>query len=160
MTMLIIDLLFTYIATVAFGVLLNLPHRALNMAGLIGTLSFLAYKLLMMAHSGLVTANLVGAVLIGVLSMQAAKWLKMPVIIFNIPALVPFVPGGQAYQMVKNFALADNTVAFSFLFQVIEIAGAIAFGFLLAELFIRLQQKLLDWLASRRKASDRDIKRY
>ncbi|WP_369473004.1 threonine/serine exporter family protein [Secundilactobacillus kimchicus] len=112
--MLIIDLLFTYIATVAFGVLLNLPHRALNMAGLIGTLSFLAYKLLMMAHSGLVTANLVGAVLIGVLSMQAAKWLKMPVIIFNIPALVPFVPGGQAYQMVKNFALADNTVAFSF----------------------------------------------
>ncbi|WP_369404079.1 threonine/serine exporter family protein [Secundilactobacillus similis] len=71
----------------------------------------MAYLLCLQAGAGIAIANLIGALLIGVLSMQAARWLKMPVINFNIPSMVPFVPGGQAYQMVKNFALGDNAEA-------------------------------------------------
>lgn len=74
----------------------------MNTSGWIGLLSFLAYKLYLMAGGGIVGGNFLGALLIGILSMQAARWLKMPVINFNIPSLVPFVPGGQAYQMVKK----------------------------------------------------------
>ncbi|WP_439646467.1 threonine/serine exporter family protein [Secundilactobacillus collinoides] len=105
MLTLIIDLVLTYISTVAFGIILNIPRRALNTSGWIGLLSFLAYKLYLMAGGGIVGGNFLGALLIGILSMQAARWLKMPVINFNIPSLVPFVPGGQAYQMVKKLCL-------------------------------------------------------
>lgn len=59
------------------------------------------------------------------------------------------MPGGQAYQMVKNFALGNNSLALSYLLQVVVIAGAIAFGFLLAELFNRLQARLMLKLSSR-----------
>ena len=62
----------------------------------------------------------------------------MPAIIFNIPSLVSFVPGSQAYQMVRNFALGNYREAVSFTLQVIMITGAIALGFLLAELLNRL----------------------
>ena len=58
----------------------------------------------------------------------------MPTILFNIPSLVPLVPGGQAYQAVRYFALNDNTVALRYVVQVAMIAGAIAMGFFLAEL--------------------------
>jgi len=63
-------------------------------------------------------------------------------ILFNIPAIVPLVPGGQAYQMVKNFALGQNDTAFNYLLQVVMISGAIAFGFLLSELVNRVQQRV------------------
>lgn len=145
----LLDLIFTYIATVTFGILINVPRRGLNVGGLIGTLSFLAYKLCLLIHVGIGPANLVGAMLIGVLSMQAARIKKMPVINFNIPSMVPFVPGGQAYQMVKNFVLGNNQVALNYLLQVAVIAGAIAFGFLLAELFNRLQARLMLSISSR-----------
>jgi Uncharacterized conserved protein len=105
MLKLITDLILTYIGTVTFGVLMNVPRRSLNLGGWIGTVSFLAYRLCMAANLGIAVANLLGTLIIGILSMQAARYKRMPVINFNIPALVPFVPGGQAYQMIKNFAL-------------------------------------------------------
>ncbi|GAW99288.1 threonine/serine exporter family protein [Secundilactobacillus mixtipabuli] len=146
---LLIELGLTYIATITFGVLLNVPRTSLNIGGWIGVLSFLAYRLCMMADMGIAIANLVGALVIGILSMQAARYKKMPVINFNIPALVPFVPGGQAYQMIKNFALGDVSTAISFLLQVTIIAGSIAFGLLLAEMVNRLQSKLMVIFSSR-----------
>lgn len=146
---LIIDLILTYVGTVTFGVLINVPRRGLNLGGWIGALSFLAYRLCLMANLGIAFANLFGALIIGILSMQAARYKRMPVINFNIPAMVPFVPGGQAYQMIKNFALGNVSEAISFLLQVAVIAGSIAFGFLLAEMVNRVQARLMVRFSSR-----------
>lgn len=137
----IIEVAGTYVATIAFGILLNIPRRALNMGGWIGVLGYLVYRFTVLWGGGYVIGNLLGAVLIGVASLQAARWKKMPMILFNIPALVPLVPGGQAYEMIKNFALGQNNLALSFLLQVVMISGAIAFGFLLSELVNRLRQR-------------------
>ncbi|WP_143461804.1 threonine/serine exporter family protein [Levilactobacillus enshiensis] len=132
----------TYVATLAFGILINIPRRALNVGGWIGVLGYLLYRFTVLGGGGYVVGNLLGAVAIGVASLQAAKFKKMPMILFNIPAIVPLVPGGQAYQMVKNFALGQNSTAFSYLLQVVMISGAIAFGFLLSELVNRVQQRV------------------
>ncbi|WP_203640857.1 threonine/serine exporter family protein [Levilactobacillus andaensis] len=132
----------TYVATLAFGILINIPRRALNVGGWIGVLGYLLYRFTVLGGGGYVVGNLLGAVAIGVASLQAAKFKKMPMILFNIPAIVPLVPGGQAYQMVKNFALGQNNTAFNYLLQVVMISGAIAFGFLLSELVNRVQQRV------------------
>lgn len=132
-----------YVATIAFGILLNIPRRALNLGGWIGVLGYFIYQLTIVFGGGYVVGNLLGAVAIGVASLQAARLKRMPMILFNIPALVPLVPGGQAYEMIKNFALGQNDTAFTFLLQVVMISGAIAFGFLLSELVNRL--RLRDW---------------
>jgi len=139
----VIEVVGTYVATIAFGILINIPRRALNFGGWIGVLGYLLYRFTVLAGGGYVIGNLLGAVAIGVASLQAARLKKMPMILFNIPALVPLVPGGQAYQMIKNFALGHNDTAVSFLLQVVMISGAIGFGFLLSELVNRVQQRLL-----------------
>ncbi|PWF99997.1 threonine/serine exporter family protein [Levilactobacillus bambusae] len=139
----LISIVATYAATVSFGILINIPRRALNVSGLIGVLAWVIYSGIVQIGGGSVTGNLIGAFVIGVASMQAARHKKMPVIIFTIPSLVPFVPGGQAYQMIKNFALGNPAVAADYLLQVVMIAGALAFGFVLSELANSLQRRYL-----------------
>lgn len=64
-----------------------------------------------------------------------AKYKKLPITIFNVPGIVPLVPGGLAYQAVRNFVLGDYTEAIGFSVQVTVVAGAIAAGLMLSEVF-------------------------
>jgi len=132
------QLVLAYIAVLGFGLIINIPRRALNIAGWIGTLTWAAYLIVQGFNGGVVLGSFIGSVGIGVLSNLAAHYKKMPSIIFNIPSLVSFVPGSQAYQMVRNFALGNYVTAVGFTLQVVMITGAIAIGFLVAELFNRL----------------------
>lgn len=143
-----IEIFFAFIATVGFGIIINIPHRALVVAGLIGTVAWLVYWLFFNLQLGLALSNLTASVAIGLLSDVAARRMKMPMLIFNIPSLVPLVPGGQAYQMVRNIALGDAAQGMRFLTEVIEITGSIAIGFLLAELLNKLWKKIMPKKAS------------
>ncbi|KRM90511.1 threonine/serine exporter family protein [Fructilactobacillus florum] len=152
----ILVLIEVYIATVGFAVLINVSPRALNLSGLVGTagyVSYLGYQALI--SDNYVAENLVGAFTIGIVGMLAARYKKMPVIVFNIPALVPLVPGGQAYQVMKYIALRQPHVAFSYVMQVVMIAGALAMGFLLAELFIQAGDVVHRWFSTWRATSYR-----
>ena len=66
-------------------------------------------------HVGLALSNLSAAILIGILAMMAAKVQHQPMILYNVPALVPFVPGGQAYKVVRYFVLGDYGLSLSYL---------------------------------------------
>lgn len=132
------QLALAYVAVLGFGLIINIPRRALNVAGWIGTLTWGCYLIVQSFDGGVVLGSLIGSIGIGVLGNLAAHYKKMPSIIFNIPSLVSFVPGSQAYQMVRNFAVGRYLTAVGFMLQVVMITGAIALGFLLAELINRL----------------------
>ncbi|AMV68693.1 Integral membrane protein [Pediococcus damnosus] len=138
----IIKIFFAFIATIGFGIIINIPHRALVVAGLIGVVAWLIYWGLFSLDLGLALSNLVAAVAIGILSDVSARKMKMPMLIFNIPSLVPLVPEGQAYQMIRTLALGETAQGVHFLTQVIEITGSIAIGFLIAELLNKLWKNL------------------
>ena len=133
----IFQLIMAYVATICFGIIMNIPHQAFNVAGLIGAGSWGVYLVLSHLGVGIAFGNLVAAFLISVASLYAAKYKKMPMMIFNIPSLVSFGPGGQSYQMVRNFAIGHTQTAWSFCVQVIVIAGALAMGFVLGEMYHR-----------------------
>lgn len=127
---LILEFILADVATICFGILMNIPRRAYLPGGIIGGIVWILYILMYYhLHLGLAMSNLIAAVAISILSLMAARRMRMPMIIFNVPALVSFVPGGQAYQVVRNFVLGHNDIAFSYLYQVIVIAGAITLGF-------------------------------
>lgn len=130
------------IATIGFGIIINIPHRALIAAGLIGGVSWTIYWVMLQVHLGLALSALTATTVIALLSLFAARRMKMPMIIFNIPGIVPLVPGGQAYQMIRNFALSNNDMAIHFMMEVGEIAGSIGIGFVMAEFIDRLQRKI------------------
>nr|WP_054757712.1 threonine/serine exporter family protein [Liquorilactobacillus satsumensis] len=134
----------SYLATLGFGIILNIPHRALNSCGWVGgVLGWMAYLFAWHLHAGTMLSNVTGgALVIGLSSMVMARRLKMPMILFNIPSLVPLVPGGQAYKAVRSFAAGNDLGAIDYLVQVTMIAGSIAMGFFISELVARAYFRL------------------
>lgn len=127
---LILEFCLADVATMCFGVLMNIPRKAYLPGGLIGGMVWLLYVIMYYhLHLGLAMSNLIAAIAISILSLMAARRCRMPMIIFNVPALVSFVPGGQAYQTVRNFVVGHNATGYIYLSQVIVIAGAITLGF-------------------------------
>ena len=59
----------------------------------------------------------------------------MPVTIFNIPGIVPLVPGSLAYQAVRNIVIGNYEKGAYFTVQAVMIAGAIALGLVASEVF-------------------------
>ena len=106
---LLINILFSYLSSVGFGVLLNIPRKALNGCGIIGVLGWMVYLFIKHLDLGNMLANLLAAFAIGVTAIIFARVKKMPMILFNIPSLVPLVPGGQSYRAIRYFALGNNS---------------------------------------------------
>lgn len=138
----IVNVIFCYAATVGFAVILNIPRRGLNACGINGVAGWVVYVLVRQYSSSSMLANLLASFAIGLVAMVCARAKKMPMILFNIPSLVPLVPGGQAYKTVRYFALDRNDVALTYLVQVGMIAGSIAVGFFLAEFVSQVYFKI------------------
>jgi uncharacterized membrane protein YjjB (DUF3815 family) len=147
---LLLEFFMAGIATIGFGIIINIPKRALIAAGAIGGVSWTIYWGMLQIRLGLALSMLTATTVIALLSLYAARRMKLPMIIFNIPGIVPLVPGGQAYQMIRNFALSNTDLATHFMLQVGEIAGSIGIGFLMAEFIDRLQRKIAMTWAERR----------
>lgn len=92
----VINVAFSYLASVGFALTINVPHRALNLSGISGTVGWMAYWFCFRLGAGRMASNLIGAFLIGILGLVFARIKKCPVTVFNIPALVPLVPGMPA----------------------------------------------------------------
>lgn len=132
---LVIQISFSYLSTVAFAIIINVPRKALNLAGWAGAIGWLVYWVLLYdLQVGRMLANLLGAFAIGLCGMIFSRIKKMPVIIFNIPGLVPLVPGATAYQAVRALVLGQVMTASKLTVRVAMVAGAIAVGFMLAQL--------------------------
>ncbi|MFD1486165.1 threonine/serine exporter family protein [Lacticaseibacillus baoqingensis] len=132
---LVVQISFSYLSTVAFAIIINVPRKALNLAGWAGAIGWLVYWVLLYdLQVGRMLANLLGAFAIGLCGMIFSRIKKMPVIIFNIPGLVPLVPGATAYQAVRALVLGQVMTASKLTVRVAMVAGAIAVGFMLAQL--------------------------
>ncbi|AVK61375.1 threonine/serine exporter [Lactobacillus sp. CBA3605] len=147
----LLQTLLAYLATAGFGVLLNIPRRAVNLSGWVGAAGWVTYEAIAQAlpltiNIKLALGNLGAAIVIGVASGWAAHYKQMPMIIFNIPSLVPLVPGGQAYRVVRNLVTGHPAMATHYFVQVVIIAGVIAIGFLIAEFINRLTWTLAQQL--------------
>ncbi|OEG13538.1 hypothetical protein BCR21_00670 [Enterococcus ureasiticus] len=140
----VIHCLFSYLSTVTFGIVTNVPRKVLNACGLTGAVGWMIYWSTKNLEAGAIFANFLGAIGIGLLSIYFSRRKKMPMTIFNIPSLVPLVPGGPAYQAVRSIVLGDYVSGIHFIIKVIMTAGAIAAGFMVTGIVERLLKNLLD----------------
>ncbi|EUJ51026.1 threonine/serine exporter family protein [Paenilisteria rocourtiae] len=129
----LMQLAFSFLATLAFAIITNVPRRSLIECGLTGTFGWMTYWILMHLDAGTTMSTLAGAFVVAIASFFFAKSKRLPVTIFNVPGIVPLVPGGLAYQAVRNFVLGDYLEAISFSVRVALVAGAIAAGLVLSE---------------------------
>lgn len=138
----IINIVFSYLASVGFALTINVPHRALNLAGISGILGWMVYWFGFQLGWGRMLANLLGTFVIGIFGLLFARLKKCPVTVFNIPAIVPLVPGVPAYLAVRALVSGNYSHAEEMILRVGIVTAAIALGFLLSTLFTELFYKL------------------
>ncbi|GFZ27484.1 threonine/serine exporter family protein [Lactobacillus corticis] len=128
----LINIIFSYLASVGFALTINVPRRALNLAGINGVIGWMIYWLTFHAGLGRAIPNTLGALAIGICSLAFSRMKKCPVTVFNIPALVPLVPGVPAYQAMRAMMGGNTNLAMEYLVKTAIITGAIGVGFLLS----------------------------
>lgn len=143
-TEVIINLAFAWLASVGFGLTINVPHRALILCGVSGSAGWIVYWSVNQIGVGRLGANFLGALCVGVLDIIFARIKNCPVIIFNIPGIVPLVPGVPAYQAVRAMVEGQLSNAEDLILRVIIVTVGIAMGFMLAqsigEIFFKMRQ--------------------
>lgn len=131
----LIQFSFSFLAATAYAIITNVPRRSLAACGLSGTAGWIVYWMAVSLGAVPALGSLFGALSVASVSFFCSRWLKLPVTIFNIPGMVPLVPGGLAYQAVRNLVIGHYEVAIASTVQAIMIAGAIALGLVLSEVF-------------------------
>ncbi|SDI95820.1 threonine/serine exporter family protein [Alteribacillus bidgolensis] len=127
-----LELLLCFIATVAFGIIFNIPLRLVWWGGFIGVITWFIYSFLPDFGWSKVFSAAVAAFAAAFVSHWLARFRRVPVTTFTIPGIIPLVPGERAYSTMLAFVEEDY---FNGLQQGIETllqAGAIAAGLVFA----------------------------
>lgn len=125
----LIYLLAAFVASFGFGVMYNVPARTLFASSISGAIGWLVYYIIAFQF-GFVVFLGAGAAsfLIAFLSQWFARYYRMPVIVFAVPAIIPLVPGGSAYNMMRAFIEGNSEAALMFATETFLVSGAIALG--------------------------------
>ncbi len=140
--MIISQLITSFLASAGFGILFNAPKRALIQCGVIGMFGWILYYILVQEGMNPVPATIFGSMLVSILSFINAKMFKMPVITYNVSGIIPLVPGGVAYNAMRSFVENDYSTAIQLSAHVMLLAGAIAIGLMISEVFHQISLKL------------------
>lgn len=137
----------TGIAGVGFGILFNIPRKAILTVFILGFGVGLIKSVLLKLGVNIVLASFVAALFVGVFSTPLAHKIHQPPVVFSIPAVIPMIPGYFAYKTVlammnytfmdvaseKRMELIDSifTNGFTMLFVLISLTLGISLPLLL-----------------------------
>lgn len=111
--------------------------------GLTGAAGWLTYYIFINMDTNQILASFAGGIILTAVSIFNSRKMKMPVVIFITCGIIPLVPGGTAYQAMRNVVLEDYQLAFSFGMEAALIASAIALGIITSEMVHSLMNTLL-----------------
>lgn len=136
------QLITSFVATGAFGIIFNAPKQMLVKCGLIGMGGWFIYYVTEENTRNAVLATFGATLFIGVISHVLAKIYKTPVIIFSVSGIIPLVPGGLSYDAMRHFVEDDYILAIGSSVEVLMMAGSIAVGLLFSEVIYQVQRKV------------------
>ncbi|MEK9196917.1 threonine/serine exporter family protein [Ureibacillus sp. 179-F W5.1 NHS] len=138
----IIQALFSFIFTACFGVIFNAPTKAIPYCGFVGAIGWMVYYILYEVKVTEVQASFLGAFVVALVAQIFARRFKMPMIIFNVSGIIPLVPGGIAYNTMRNIVELDYNMGIQNGMRVFMISGAIAMGLVFAEVIVQLVMRM------------------
>lgn len=135
------QLVASFIATAAFGLIFNVPKKLLAHCGLVGMIGWLIYLLLVNYELDSVFATFFAAFVVAVFSQLLARAYKTPVTIFSVSGIIPLVPGGLAYEAMRHVVVNDYNMAIQLAAKAFMLSGAIAMGLVFSEVINQLTKK-------------------
>ncbi len=123
----LINLAVSFVATVGFCIVFNIPRKHMLFCGLLGVISWGTY-ILLNGPVGPVVATFAAACLIVLLSRIFAVVRKCPTTILLIPGVIPLAPGSAIYYTAYYFVTNDMDKAAEYGFLTLKLAFAIVLG--------------------------------
>ena len=125
----------SFVATIAFSVLLETPRKYLWQTGIVGAVGGGVY--LGCTHHGVdvVTASFFSALAIAFMAHLFARVFKAPVTVFLTAGILPTVPGAGMYRIAYSIVANDRAGCAYYLLQTLEIAGMIALAIFIVDAF-------------------------
>lgn len=133
MTFAIIKIIVSFVISLAFGVLLEVPKKFLLHVSIIGAFGRFIYILLTENEHSIVFATFVATTVIAILSHTLARIVKAPVTVFLIAGILPLVPGMGMYNIVYYFLKSDIRLASEATLATFMVAGAIALAIFIVD---------------------------
>lgn len=136
----LINLAVSFVATVGFCIVFNIPKKQMLFCGLLGVISWGMY-ILLKDPIGPVAATFAAAAVITLLSRGLAVIRKCPVTILLIPGVIPLAPGSAMYHTAYYFVTSDMPKAGEYCFLTIKLAMAIVLGILVVIAVPKIRRK-------------------
>ncbi len=124
----VVILIATFAASFGFALLYGVRLRCAVIGALMGLLGWSAYLALTAAGLGIFAATTVSAAAVALMAEGGARWMKVPVPLFLLPAIIPMVPGSLLYSAMLSLIRRDNEAARAYGYTTGQIALAIATG--------------------------------
>ncbi|MGN7477009.1 threonine/serine exporter family protein [Solibacillus silvestris] len=138
-----IQMIISFIATACFGVIFNAPTKTIPACGLVGAVGWAIYYALVDSGLDDVRASFLGAFVVSLVAYFFARKFRMPMIIFSVSGIIPLVPGGIAYNTMRNVMELDYIMGLQNGMRAFMISGAIAMGLVFAEVMMQIILRLM-----------------
>ncbi|MEO4053873.1 threonine/serine exporter family protein [Solibacillus sp. CAU 1738] len=139
----VIQAILSFVATACFGVIFNAPTKAIPYCGFVGSIGWSIYYALSVQGIDEVRASFIGAFVVAIVAQLFARRYKMPMIIFSVSGIIPLVPGGIAYNTMRNIVELDYAMGIQNGMRAFMISGAIAMGLVFAEIIMQILLRMM-----------------
>lgn len=124
----ILQFIFSMLATLSLAVLFGAPKRELPLCGLTGGIGWLVYLLCLKYNGNTIFANLIATLTLTIISRTFAAIRKNPVTVYLISGILPLVPGAGIYYMSYYFIMNNMAECSHAGMNTVKVAGAIVLG--------------------------------
>ena len=133
----IIQLIVSFFSTAGIAIIFNVPRNTLFHCGFVGVIGWMIYYLLTEQGMDVVDASFFSSFIIAIVAHLYARRFKMPMIIFIVAGIIPLVPGGMAYNAMRNVVEDDYLQGLQYGLKAFLITGAIVMGLVFAEVLMQ-----------------------
>lgn len=127
------------LASAGFGMLFNVPRRALLFGALVGALAYLIRLLVLRAGLPAEAALFLGGTMIGFCGELLARLRQLPATLFTIPGFIMLVPGTTAFRSLIDFVNERYDAGIQNLVLALLFTGALAAGLGTVSVLARLR---------------------
>ena len=139
----IVQALLSFVAITCFGVIFNAPTKAILYCGFVGAVGWMVYYVLFEQGVDEVQASFVGAFVVSIVAHLFARRYRMPMIVFSVSGILPLVPGGIAYNTMRNIIELDYLTGMQNGMRAFMISGSLAMGLVFAEVIMQIVLRLM-----------------
>jgi len=132
LTNLLLQVVLSFVGTIGFSIIFNVPRKELLLCGAAGASGWLVYQIIINAAPGAaVAATLFASMTTTYISRILSFVRKMPSTVYMIPAVIPLVPGAGIYYTMFHAVMGDNSESLLWGIETLRTAGLISVGLLI-----------------------------